>query len=335
MELNAPPPVVDADAEPCRAPTGQWPRTLGIIGAAGTVGSALAYRLVLSAAAEQVFVGDERRDVLAAHVIDVGEAAVLSGVSTRLTAVPVAEMPQVDVLIVTAAVREDPEAGRRVYAAANCAIVTRLLPHILRIAGDRGVILLVTNPVDVVAEFLRRCSGLVGSRIIGYSLNDGVRFRVALGRALGIDPARIEASVLGEHGGIQVPRFGCVRVDARPVVIDAAARTAVCEELRGWFRRWADLRAGRSSGWCTACGTELVLRAMAIGAELPLSVASDEWSFLASAFVTLPAVLSRTGVARLGACSLDRDERSRLQAAATAVRSAVDEVRCAPESDPA
>lgn len=70
--------------------------------------------------------------------------------------------------------------------------------------------MLLSNPVDVLAQALGELSAISKDRIVGYSLNDSIRFRAAIGRELGVAPERIAGLALGEHGDGQVPLFSDV-----------------------------------------------------------------------------------------------------------------------------
>ena len=89
---------------------------------------------------------------------------------------------------------------------------------------------------SVLADALHRLAGFPPRRIVGYSLNDSLRFRMALGRELGLHPNRIEAWVLGEHGSGQVPPFSRIRVDGRPLELDADARERVRADVEDGSR---------------------------------------------------------------------------------------------------
>jgi malate dehydrogenase len=301
--------------------------TVGVLGAAGTVGAAVTRRLLHSSLAGRIVAADAREDALQAQVIDLTESAVAGGAPcVPLVQRRVDDLPPTDLLIVAAAVAEDPRQGRGASLAANARLLQSLSGAIERSAGDRGVVLLVSNPVDVLAEVLRRSSAVPPQRILGYSLNDTVRFRILLGRELGVDPRRIDASVLGEHGGRLVPLFSRVLLDGKRMQLAADARRRVEDDLNGWFRRWAQLAPGRSSGWTTAEGIAVVCRALACGDTLPLSTACDGLGHFPAAFVSLPAIVDRAGTRGIAPWTLADDEGEALLDAARSVGRAADAI---------
>jgi malate dehydrogenase len=302
---------------------GGWPASVGILGAAGLVGSGVAAALATSGGCRDLHLVDPKAAVLRAHVIDIAEAQLAAGRSTtKLTITEAESAPEVDLVIVAASAPETPEGDRKHFLTANLRLLRAILPAVQRMAGARGVVLLLSNPVDVLADALTRLAGLPPERIVGYSLNDSLRFRMALGRELGVHPSRIEAWVLGEHGSGQVPLFSRVRLDGRAVELDADSRERVRADVDGWFARWSALHPGRSSGWTTPVGTMTTIAALTSGEVHPASVWTGNVSHLPPTFVTLPARLSLRGLNGVEDWNLDAAEGPALRRAAESVRTA-------------
>jgi malate/lactate dehydrogenase len=215
------------------------------------------------------------------------------------------------VLVVCAAPPEDPSDDRRAFLEGNLALLRQIAPSITAAAGSSGMVVLVTNPLDIPAEATRRFTGLPAHRIVGYSLNDSIRFRVALGRELDVPPRHVVAWVLGEHGHGQVPLFSRIRIDGQAVELDAAARMRVRDDTDAWFPRWARLAPGRSSGWTTPLGLVHMLQTILDGETLPAVVAANGAYGLPDTYLTLPARLSRHGAAGVEQWALDAAARVR------------------------
>lgn len=297
-----------------------WPRSAVILGAAGLVGSGVAARLVLGEGIERLTLYDTRTGVVAAHALDLGEAAALAGVPAEIsTSTDPARLPGADLVVLAAAAAEPPSTNRRDFLRANLAVLADLAPHAARCAGELGVILVVTNPVDVVSALLQRETGLAPERIVGYSLNDSVRLRIALARELSVPVHAVEAWVLGEHGQGQVPLFSSVRVHGSPVSIEPATRRRVRDDIDGWFARWSALRSGRSSGWTTPVGVAATVSAMRERGVVPASVWSGGRCGMPDTYVTLPARLSPAGLAAVEPWNLDTFECQELLTAACSV----------------
>jgi malate/lactate dehydrogenase len=301
-----------------------WPRTVAVIGAAGLIGSGVVERLAVDGLAETVYMIDLRDNILHAHAIDISEAQILSASRTKLVVGPPADGSAVDLVIVAASAPETPEGDRRDFLLANLRLLQRLVPDIERLSGGEGTVMLLSNPVDVLAESLRRLSNISPDRIVGYSLNDSLRFRAAVARELLIAPDRVDGLVLGEHGNGQVPLFSALTIDGKPADLDPAQRTRVTEDITGWFFRWSQLKPGRSSGWTTPLGVAHIVRNMAEGKLHPATVWTKDLAGLPDSFVSLPARFTHRSVtAELG--HIDTTERDQLIQAAKSVATAADD----------
>jgi malate/lactate dehydrogenase len=297
-----------------------WPGSVAILGAAGLIGSGVAAALATPGACRRLYLVDPRANLLQAHAIDIGEAQLVSGgATTSLVPCAADDVPEVDLTVVAASAPETPNGDRKDFLAANLRLLRQLVPTVRRAAGTRGVVLLLSNPVDVLAEALHRLADLEPERIVGYSLNDSVRFRLAVGRELGVSPDRVDAWVLGEHGTGQVPLFSRIRVDGEPVELAPEARARVRADVDGWFARWSALEPGRSSGWTTAAGTLATIAALGSGQVHPASVWTGGHAGLPATFVTLPAHLSPRGREGVADWPLAQDEQEQLLRAAGSV----------------
>ncbi len=251
------------------------------------MGSTAAYALALAGLCDDLFLLDARQNLAQAHAIDITEAQTLTGLALPRVHAEEPAAGSVDLLVVAAS-RPVPRDGVRSGAGSpNVVLMHALADQVRGLVAPDGLVLVLSNPVDILAAVLAEVAGLDPRRVVGYNLNDSVRFRRALARVLDVAPTSVDAMVLGEHGKHQVPLFSRVLVDGERVRIDAADETAVREEISGWFRTWSALEPGRSSGWCTATGVVELIRRMRLGARIPLAAWTGGTS-LPESFVTVP-----------------------------------------------
>jgi malate/lactate dehydrogenase len=302
-----------------------WPRSIAVIGAAGLIGSGVVYQLALAGVGNTIQLVDVKENVARAHAIDISEAQILAGVrAPQLSVVnPAAadSFDEVDVVIMAASAPEVPGGDRRDFLAANLHLLRLLAPTIEKLSGKEGIVLLLSNPVDVLAECLHRIADINPDRILGYSINDSVRFQAAVAREIGIEPHRVRAQVLGEHGKGQVPCFSSVQVDGAPIAFSAAQQEHIREDIDGWFQRWSALEPGRSSGWTTSLGVVGMIGMMARGETFPAAAWTAGAQGLDEAFIALPVTMS-SGRAKLTDWQGSAEEQVALVKAAASVREA-------------
>ncbi|MGM7669896.1 lactate/malate family dehydrogenase [Microbacterium sp. A93] len=248
-----------------RETVGGWPRRIAVIGAAGTVGSSVAAQIAMAGIGSELYLMDVRENIVTSHAIDITDAQAVTYVpGPRAITGPPADGP-VDVVVVAASKPEVPDGDRRHFLTANIELLGQLRPQIESLAGSEGLVLLLSNPVDILAGWLARNSSLPEHRILGYSLNDSARFRSAVARVLRVGTERVDGKVMGEHGNGQVPLFSSVRLDGEPVSLSAPQRHQIVDDVHGWFRRWSSLDPGRSSGWATGVGVRHLLQELQAG----------------------------------------------------------------------
>lgn len=179
-------------------------------------------------------------------------------------------------------------------------------------SGFGGIVLSISNPCDLVAQYVAARSGL---RVIGTgTMLDSARFRVHLARALGVAPHSVQAHCLGEHGDSQVPVFSGATVGGIPLAAypggDAIDRAAIT-------------RATVGAGWdivldkgCTEFGigaaTAALARAILHDEQriLPCSTLLRGEYGVEGVFASLPCVVGRNGVAQVLTPPLDDAERA-------------------------
>lgn len=309
--------VMTSQAGPERVDTAAWPRTISIIGAAGLVGSSVAAQLATRGVGRRINLQDRRSNLVHAHRIDLGDAQAVLGLSyPEIVAGP--PTGAVDLVIVAASMPETPNGDRREFMAANAGLLDSLAEQIRHEAGQHGIILLLTNPVDILADWMARKHGIDPGRFMGYALNDSARLRLAIARELGVDVARVEAMVLGEHGRGQVPVLSAARVDGQPVQWPDGSADRILADVHGWFERWSSLNPGRSSGWATGAGVMHLVRSLSAGAQVVTTASTTGLGELPDTFMALPARL-RDGRLKAELPSLSPHELDSLQASGESI----------------
>ncbi len=304
---------------------------IGVIGA-GAVGSACLLSLVTRGCAREVIVLDRDRGRARGVATDLHYGAVLYPF-VDVHDGDYADLAGAALVMITAGVNEktggatdrnDP-LGRLRLLDKNVDVYGDILPKLFAVAPE-AVVLVLTDPPDGLADFVRTF-GFPNVLSSGTFL-DSLRFRFHLAGRLGVDPASVEANVLGEHGKSQVFVWSSARVGGVPV-FDAMQR-ANCDrdELRRSIEqevRDANITIiegiGASQygiGMVAARIAEMVLRDER--AVLPIGSYNPEYGVTLS----VPSVLGRTGVVQILAPDLSEEERRALQRSAATLKDAVE-----------
>lgn len=175
---------------------------VGIVGA-GMVGGATANALVLTRVADEIVLVDAQPERAVAEAEDVlhatpfaHDALVLSGGYDALEGA--------EVVVLSAGVSQRPGETRLELLERNAEVLGGIIPSVLRTAPD-CLLLVASNPVDIMTLITLRISGLAAERVIGTgTILDTARFRARLAHHLKVAPSSVHAYVLGEHGDSEV-----------------------------------------------------------------------------------------------------------------------------------
>jgi L-lactate dehydrogenase len=296
---------------------------IGIVGTGG-VGASVALSLLHFGAAGELILNDANQDDAEGEAMDLLQGSPFYP-TAGVRAGTVEEMRDCDAVVVTAGVgRLAAGQSRLELLATNAGVVTDIGR---RLRGARGVVVMVTNPVDVMTLVMVRASGLPAARVIGTgTMLDTARLRQILGRELDLDPRSVHGQVVGEHGASEVVLWSGVRVGGLPLRAwpgwDAAREGGVTEEVRT-----AGAEVIRRKGATThAIGlvTATLLKWMLRGSRRVLTVSRvQEGAFgLTGVALSLPTVLSPTGAGQVLEPEMTAAERDDLLRSAELLRQA-------------
>ena len=300
-----------------------------IAGGAGGVGSSLAFNLVLLRGGHQIVVADSRPEMITSHLMDLEQVLELSPGCT-VDAGGANDLPDSDVVVIISASPLTVGTSRLEYLAKNARIVDEIGD--LLEPGWPGTLVVVTNPVDPLVTRLHRRTGLDRHRIVGYTINDSLRLRTGLAKALGVGSGAVQAWAVGEHGDLSVPLLDRVTVNGAPVDPTPEQAAVALDYFRNWYVRHVALDSGRSSTWTSGFALARMVSALQ-GAALdstaelwPASVVLDGEYGIAGVAVSVPVTLGAGGVQRIHEWTLTPSDLAALQASAEVVRTAVENI---------
>jgi L-lactate dehydrogenase len=186
------------------------PTKVSIVGS-GMVGASLAYTLIVERVAGKVVLIDINKDRARGEAMDIRHALPFS-MPTKVVDGDYPDCLGSDVIVITAGAAQKPGERRLDLAERNYNIYREIIPRLVDAAAD-AIILIVSNPVDVLTYATLRISGLPWQRIIGSgTVLDTARFRYELSSNCQIDPRSVHAYIIGEHGDSEVPVWSAANI---------------------------------------------------------------------------------------------------------------------------
>lgn len=184
---------------------------IGIIGL-GWVGSSVAISTLHGGVVNELLLNDTRLELAEGEALDLAQGAPFYPLA-RVRTSDVSGMRDCDAVVIAAGRGGTPSESRLDLLADNVSIVRSIATEL---AACRGVVIVVTNPVDLMTRVAYEASGLPESRVIGTgTMLDTARLRHVLGRELDIAPRSIHANVVGEHGDSEVVLWSGAQVGGR------------------------------------------------------------------------------------------------------------------------
>jgi malate dehydrogenase len=297
---------------------------VAVVGA-GNVGATAAQRLAEKHLARTVVMIDVVEGVPQGKALDQWQSGPIEGFDARVIGVNgYDEAAGAEVFVVTAGIARKPGMSRDDLVKTNAGIVRSVAKEIARVA-PKAIIVVVSNPLDVMCYVAMRASGFPRERVIGMAgVLDTARYRMFLAEAMDVSVEDIQAMVLGGHGDTMVPLVSYTTVSGIPVsqLIAADKLAAIVDRTRnGGAEIVAFLKTGSAYYAPSAAAVQMV-EAIALDKRriLPCSAWLQGEFGLRDVFCGVPCKLGRRGLERILELTLTDAERADLLKSAEAVR---------------
>lgn len=305
---------------------------IAVIGC-GHVGATSAYALMMSGVARELVLVDLNRELAEGEAMDL-QHAVPMGRPVSVWAGDYADAARAAIVVITAGVGSRPGETRLDLSGRNVRVVRDCMKQLLA-EGFDGIVLMTTNPVDVLAQVAQEEPGLPVSRVIGSgTVLDSARLRAMLGAALGVEARSVHAYVIGEHGDSEIAAWSSAHVAGvhlREFCRNAKTPCPDFDALLARVRRAAPeiiSHKGYTSfaiASCVASICEAILRDER--SVLPVSTLLHGQYGISEVYLSLPCVVGRGGVERVIELPLDEAEQMGLRASAEVLRRTLGAVR--------
>ena len=298
-------------------------RKCGIIGT-GNVGAASAYTLAVSGLFSEVLLLDADMHRAEGEAADIAHGAALRR-PCRVHAGGYADFADCGLVILAAGTNQRPGETREALLGRNRAILQSILEQLTAVNRD-AVLLVVSNPVDVLTGYTLELSGFPAERVIGSgTVLDTARIKCLLGEKLGVDSRNVHAFMLGEHGDSEVAVWSSANISGAD--LDDFCLAAGIDDPESMLASLArevthaayDIIERKGT---TCYGIAMAVRRIAEAiirdehAVLPVSTLARGAYGIEGVCLGLPAVVGRSGVSRVLDLPLSRDETERLLASA-------------------
>jgi len=297
-----------------------------IVGA-GNVGATLCQRLAERNYADLVLV-DIVEGLPQGKALDILEAGPIAGYDSRVTGTNgYDESAGSDVVVVTSGIPRKPGMSRDDLVMTNARVISSVVAEVARYSPE-AVIIMVTNPLDAMAQVARGISGFPRERLIGMAgVLDTGRFRTFIAEELRCSVLDVQACVLGGHGDTMVPLTGLTTVAGVPVAerIEATRLAAIVQRARDGGAEIVNLLKTGSAYYAPSAAAAQMVDAILLDTRqiLPCSVYLEGEYGITGLYTGVPCHLGAGGMLGVVEVKLSGDERAALHRSAAAVREVV------------
>lgn len=305
----------------------------GVIIGAGQVGMACAYSMLIQDCFDELILQDVAQDRVEGEVMDLMHGMPFLP-PTDLKAGTVADVGQdADIIIITAGAAQKPGETRLNLVERNVAIFSSILKEVMQYCPN-AILLIVTNPVDILTYITLKITGFPSSRVIGSgTVLDTARFRSLLGQKMNIDPRSVHAYIIGEHGDSEVPVWSTANVAGLKLIKDSWGNLAKSEqeELEAIYHQvknaaYEIIKLKGYTSYAIGLATTDIVKAILGSQERVLTVSSlltGQYG-IKDVCLSIPTVVNERGILKTVNIALSDIEKQQLQNSAKALREVFD-----------
>jgi len=298
-----------------------------IIGA-GNVGATTA-QLIAYAGYADVVLFDIAEGMPQGKALDISEACPLWNSSVSVTGTNTyADTAHSDVIVITAGFPRKPGMSRDDLLHANADVIKKVTAETSKLS-PQSIMIVVTNPMDVMAQTAWKTSGFSAKKVIGMGgVLDSSRLRTFVSMEMGVSPEDVEAIVLGGHGDqmVPLPRFTTVKGIPITELLDKNKIDDIMNRTKNGGAEIVSLLKTGSAYYAPAAASCQMVKSIILDEKrtLPCSSYLNGEFGIFDLFVGVPVVLGNGGVQRIIELELTDEERTQLKKSASSVKTLVE-----------
>lgn len=310
---------------------------IAVIGA-GKVGTTFAYALILNGLAGEIVLIDVDKERTEGEVMDLSHAVPLSS-PVRIWNGEYADCAGANIIVITAGASQRPGEIRLDLLKRNTAIFRQILPQVLEY-NRSAILLIATNPVDVLSYASWKLSGLDAARVIGSgTVLDTARFRSLISTRFNLDVRNVHAFIIGEHGDSEVAVWSSANIAGVPMQdycrqigneICGDDRQRITDEVRN--AAYEIIKRKGATYYAVGMGLARIVESILRDQNSVLSISSLVPGLygIEDVYLSLPTVLGQNGVERVLELNLDESEMADLLHSAAVMRQVIDQLDIQP-----
>ena len=309
---------------------------VSIIGC-GNVGMRYAYALIMKGLARSIIITDMDKKRLEGEVMDLSHGAPYVS-PVEIIAGDYSDIKGSDLVVITAGKKQTPGQTRLALAKDNVEVYRQIVSEIVKYA-PLAILLVVTNPVDILSYAAYKFSSKPANEVIGAgTVLDSARFRFLLAQYCKIDPHNVHAYILGEHGDSESAIWSNATIGGVlfKSYCSAYGNHHTCQHEKELEEIFSEVRDSaykiieKKGETSYGIGLSLVRITQAIlhdeNAVLPVSSLITDYLDMRDVYLSLPAVVNKNGIREILKLELAKEEQEALKKSANTIKKIIKEV---------
>ena len=306
---------------------------ISIIGA-GSIGATTAFALLQKEVAREIVINDINQETALGEVLDLMHGSSLNS-PCNVTLGSLEDTKNSDIIIITAGVAQKPGETRLDLVDKNYKIFKSFVPTIAKLSPN-AILLVVSNPVDILAYMAYKLSGFPKERVIGSgTVLDTTRLRSLLGKYFGIDGRIVQGYVLGEHGDSEFVPWSSLTIGNIPIKDfseqlkiewDEATEKVIADDVKN--AAYEVINRKGATAFSVAAVLTRIVEAFLKDEKTVLSVSTLLENYLGvnNTYLSVPTIVGKNGVEKVLNIELSKEEREKFVSSAKIMKEYIDRI---------
>ena len=290
---------------------------IAIVGA-GNVGSTFAFSLMISGLAREIVLIDKNESLAIGECMDLNHGLSFAH-PTKIYAAGFEGCADADIVVITAGANQKPNETRTDLVNKNVAIFKDIVPAVAKHAKD-SILLVVTNPVDILTYVTLKLSGFPSNRVIGSgTVLDTARLKYMISNYSKVDPNNIHAYIIGEHGDTELPVWSNATIggmDIETYCSEYAKQGNAKKELKEIFLKvknsaYEIIKLKGATNYSIALSLVKITRAILRDENsiLPVSTLVSDYYGVSDVCISIPSIVNINGIEQYVKIDLSDEEQ--------------------------
>lgn len=291
----------------------------------GAVGSTTAYTLLLRHRMDELVLIDSNNEKAIGDALDMNHGLPFIG-KVKVWAGTYDDCREADIIVITAGAAQRPGEERIELLKRNVSIYETIVHDVLQYNTD-GILLIATNPVDIMSYFTWKKSGWPVQRVIGSgTLLDSARFRYLIGDKLAIDPRSVHAHIVGEHGDSELPLWSLANIAGTQLLLNGEEKQEIFVQTRDAAYRIIEAKG--ATYYAIALALDRICTAILRNEASVLTVSTllTDYHGVSDVYLGVPCVVDRSGVRQILTLNMNDTERQLLHQSADKLKGLIETI---------